>query len=130
MPTVRSVTDTIASIASRRRVHSDLEDIEAARLRVAAQRREEAKRIQIEQLQKQARLAAWQLRQCATDLEHEVAESTARLLQEMEVDHQSSAMTEDEDEDEDGLDVRSNHSYARTETSEFSDDDEDWSSSP
>ena len=35
-----------------------------------------------------------------------------------------------EDEDEDGLDVRSKHSYARTETSESSDDDEDWSSLP
>ncbi|KAI0251639.1 hypothetical protein BJV78DRAFT_1209561, partial [Lactifluus subvellereus] len=122
-----SVTDTLASIASHHRVSSGLEDVEAARQRVEAQRCEEAKRIWLEQLQKQARLGAWQLRQRAADLERETAENIARLLQEMEEeDTASTAMHEDEERS----DVRSNHSYTPTETSSSSDDDEYWSSPP
>ncbi|KAI0251629.1 hypothetical protein BJV78DRAFT_1209431, partial [Lactifluus subvellereus] len=123
-----SVTDNLASIASLRRVPSDLEDVEAARWRVRAQRLEATKRIGLEQLQKQARLGAWQLRQRADDLERETAENIARLLQEMEEDTASTAMEEDEDR----FDVWSNHSYTPTETSESSSsgDDEYWSSPP
>ena len=101
----------------------DREEVEAARRRVEAQRRQEAKRIHIEQLQKQARLEAWKLRQRADDLEQEAGESAARLLQE---DTTPVAM----DEDKNGFDVQSNHSYPPTETSESSDDDEQWLSPP
>ncbi|KAI0255466.1 hypothetical protein BJV78DRAFT_1175720 [Lactifluus subvellereus] len=123
--TDRSVIDSLVSIASRRKAPSDLEDVEAARRRVEAQRRDEAKRIRVEQLQKQARLGAWKLRQHADDLEREAAEHAARLLGEMEEATASTAAAMDED----GLEVRSNHSYTPTETSS-SDDDEYWSSSP
>jgi hypothetical protein len=115
-----SVTDTLSFTASRRKVPSYRDDVEAARRRVEAQRRQEAKRIRIEQLQKQARLEAWKLRQQADDLEQETAKGVAHLLRE----DRSTSM----DEDEDGFDVQSNHSYAPTETSEPSDGH--WLSSP
>ncbi|KAI0255308.1 hypothetical protein BJV78DRAFT_1179067 [Lactifluus subvellereus] len=124
--TNRSVTDSLASIASHRRVTPDLEDVDATRRRVEAWRREEATRIRLEQLQKQARLGALQLRQRADDLERENAQDTARLLREMEEGTASTAM----DEGEDGVDVRSNHGYTPTETSSSSDEDEYWSPPP
>ena len=116
------VTDTLTFMASRRKVPSYRDGVEAARRRVEAQRSREAKRIRIEQLQKQARLEAWKLRQRADDLEQETAEGVAHLLRE----DGSTSM----DEDEDGFDVQSNHSYTPTETSEPSDDNEHWLSSP
>ncbi|KAI0247921.1 hypothetical protein BJV78DRAFT_1241128 [Lactifluus subvellereus] len=124
--TDRSVTDSPASIALHRRVTSDLEDVDATRQRVEAWHREEATRIRLEQLQKQARLGALQLRQRADDLERENAQDAARLLQEMEGGTASTAM----DEGEDGVDVRSNHGYTPTETSSSSDEDEYWSPPP
>ena len=115
-----SATDSFASIAEHHKAPSDLEGVEAGRRRFAAQR------IRLEQLQKEARLDALQLRQRADDLEQETAEEAARLLREMEEDTTSIAM----DENEDGFDVRSNHSYTPTETSSSSpsNDDEYWSS--
>ena len=117
-----SVTDTLTSMASRRKIPSYRDDVEAARRRVEVQRRQEAKGIRIEQLQQQAQMEAWKLRQRADDLEQEIAEGVAHLLREDE----STSM----DEDEDGFDVQSNHSYTPTETSEPSDDNEHWLSSP
>jgi hypothetical protein len=112
-----------APISGRRRArHStkDMQGIHAARLRVAARRREDAKKIRLEQIKKQILTEARALRQRAADLERE-AEDAARIALEMDEDEEEeekgresepgplTAMEEDRD------DVLSNYSHAPTE---------------
>jgi hypothetical protein len=128
------VDDSLVSVAGRRRSrHSEgTRDIEAARSRVAAQRREDAKRIRIKQIKKQLLSEAWALRQRAADLEREAEEMAARLAHALEENDmekgaesgsESTAMEEDRDE------VLSNHSYAPTEV--YSDSEQErWTGAP
>jgi hypothetical protein len=117
------VGDSLATVAGRRRGRLSSEgtkEIQAARSRVATQRRENAKRIRIQQIKNQFSSQAWALRQRTADLEREAEEETARLARvleekdkkersESEAGSESTAMEEDRDDD------LSNHSYAPTE---------------
>jgi hypothetical protein len=106
------VDDSLVSISGRRRArHSakDMQGIQAARLRVAVRRREDAKKIRLEQIKKQILTEAQALRQRAADLERE-AEDAARIALEM-----------DEEKDDD---VLSNYSYAPTEV--YSDSEQEY----
>jgi hypothetical protein len=131
-PSDARVEDALTSISGRRRArHStkDMQGIQAARLRVAARRREDAKRIRLEQIKKQILTEAQALRQRAADLERE-AEDAARIALEMDEEKEedengresesepSTAMEEDKD------DVLSNHSYAPTEV--YSDSEQEY----
>jgi hypothetical protein len=129
------VEDSLATVAGHCRVRlssKGKKEIEAARSRVAAQRREDAKRIRIEQVKERFLMEARALRQRAADFEREAEEDAAQLVRAMEEkdkeeisesESESTAMEEDRD------DVLSNHSHAPTEV--YSDSEqEDWTHAP
>jgi hypothetical protein len=129
------VEDSLASVAGRRRGRHSSEgtkDIEAVRSRVAARRREDAKRIRIEQIKKQLSSEAWTLRQRAADLEREAEEEAARLaraLEEKDKEKRSESGSESTAMEEDRDEVLSNHSYAPTEV--YSDSEQErWTRAP
>jgi hypothetical protein len=104
-------------VKHRRGRHSapDSAEVEAARRRGAAQRREQAMKACVEQEKKRASLEAWVLRQRAADLEREAEEEEARLIGEVEMMEEEEEEEGEGEEEEDSDEVVSNYSYAPTE---------------